>query len=217
MSQGQFAADNRAITDASTSTPANAPVQLHVRRARIADAADCMRIHGDADVYPQTLQLPYPDEELWRKRLTDTLAPGQRDLLLVGEISLDGGPYKVQGLAGLHSAGHQLRRQHVMSLGICIHPDGQGLGLGWVLLTALLDYADRWSQVLRVELEVYADNARAIRLFESLGFETEGRLRGASLRDGVYVDTLCMARWHPNPPSRVGVAASVQHGLHPGA
>jgi putative acetyltransferase len=168
-------------------------------------------------VYPQTLQMPYPDEELWRQRLSDMLAPGQRDLLLVGEISLDGGPYKVQGLAGLHSAGHQLRRQHVMSLGICIHPDGQGLGLGWVLLTALLDYADRWSQVLRVELEVYADNARAIRLFESLGFETEGRLRGASLRDGVYVDTLCMARWHPNPPSRVGVAASVQHGLHPGA
>jgi putative acetyltransferase len=187
-----------------------APVQLNVRRARVEDAAECTRIHGDADVYPQTLQLPYPDEDLWRTRLRDMLAPGQRDLLLVGEISLNGGPFKVQGYAGLHPAGPQLRRQHVMSLGICVHPDGQGLGLGWALTTALLDYADRWAQVLRIELQVYADNTRAINLYEGLGFETEGRLRGASLRDGMYADTLCMARWHPHPPGRLAEPGSSQ-------
>jgi putative acetyltransferase len=86
-----------------------------------------------------------------------------------------------------------------MSLGIAVHPDGQGMGLGWALLAALLDYADRWAQVLRIELHVYADNERAIRLYKSLGFEVEGCLRGDSLRDGEYVDTLCMARWHPSP------------------
>lgn len=177
-----------------------APVQLHVRRARVGDAADLARIVGHADVFPHTLQMPYADEEIWRTRLTDMLEPGKPDLMLVGEISLNGGPAHVQGMAGLHQAGPQLRRRHVMSLGICVHPDGQGQGLGWALMAALLDYADRWAQVLRIELHVYADNERAIRLYESLGFETEGRLRGDSLRDGEYVDTLCMARWHPAPP-----------------
>ncbi|MBP6853922.1 MAG: GNAT family N-acetyltransferase [Rhodoferax sp.] len=176
-----------------------APVQLQVRRARVSDAADIARIMGHADVYPQTLQMPYADEEAWRTRLTDTLAPGKTDLVLVGEISLNGGAPHVQGMAGLHPAGAQLRRRHVMSLGIAVHPDGQGMGLGWALLAALLDYADRWAQVLRIELHVYADNERAIRLYKSLGFEVEGCLRGDSLRDGEYVDTLCMARWHPSP------------------
>ncbi|MFM2066499.1 MAG: hypothetical protein RLZZ584_1408 [Pseudomonadota bacterium] len=178
----------------------HAPVQLNVRRLRASDAADCARIHADADVYPQTLQLPYADEDMWRTRLGEMLAPGKTDLILVGEISLDGGPFRMQGIAGLHPLGPHLRRRHVMSLGICVHPDGQGKGLGWALLAALLDYADRWAGVLRIELQVYADNQRAIRLYESLGFVVEGRLRGASLRDSVYADTLMMARWHPNPP-----------------
>jgi putative acetyltransferase len=177
-----------------------APVQLHVRRARVGDAADAARINGHADVFPHTLQLPYADEDAWRVRLSEMLAPGRADLLLAGEISLNGGPPRVQGLAGLHQAGPQIRRRHVMSLGITVHPDGQGMGLGWALMAALLDYADRWAQVLRIELHVYADNERAISLYKSLGFETEGRLRGDSLRDGEYVDTLCMARWHPSPP-----------------
>jgi putative acetyltransferase len=155
---------------------------------------------GHADVYPQTLQLPYPDDETWRQRLADMLAPGKADLMLVGEISLNGGPPRVQGMAGLHPAGPQIRRRHVMSLGIAVHPEGQGMGLGWALMTALLDFADRWTQVLRIELDVYADNERAIRLYNSLGFEAEGLMRGASLRDGAYVDTVCMARWHPSPP-----------------
>jgi putative acetyltransferase len=193
-------------------TPAveHPPVQLQVRRVRVSDAADCARIHGDADVYPQLLQLPYPDDDAWRSRLTELLAPGKADLVLVGEISLDGGPSRVQGVAGLHPVGPHLRRRHVMSLGICVHPDGQGKGLGWALLAAALDYADRWAQVLRIELQVYADNQRAVRLYESLGFVVEGRLRGAALRDGVYADTLAMARWHPNPPALQPLAAAVQ-------
>ena len=51
-----------------------------VLRLRASDAADCARIHADADVYPQTLQLPYADEDMWRTRLGEMLAPGKTDL-----------------------------------------------------------------------------------------------------------------------------------------
>jgi putative acetyltransferase len=68
-------------------------------------------------------------------------------------------------------------------------------------MDALLDYADNWGQVLRIELGVYADNARAIRLYERCGFQHEGRMRAYALRDGQYVDSLAMARLHPRPPA----------------
>lgn len=187
----------------ATGDKAEARLQLRVRRARLGDAADYARILSHGDVYPQTLQLPYADEDLWRGKLGEMLAPGRHDLLLVGEISVNDGPWQVQGTAGLHAVGASLRVRHAMNVSLAVHPDWQGRGLGWALLTALIDYADRWAGVLRLQLHVYADNTRAIRLYEGLGFVTEGRLRGESLRDGHYVDTLTMARWHPQPPGLV--------------
>lgn len=54
--------------------------------------------------------------------------------------------------------------------------------------------------MLRVELNVHADNARAIALYRSLDFVEEGRHTGYVLRNGAYVDALSMARLHPRQP-----------------
>ena len=77
----------------------------------------------------------------------------------------------------------------------------QGQGVGTALMQALVDDADRWAQVLRLELTVYADNARAIALYRKFGFEVEGTHRAYALRDGACVDALAMARLHPSPPT----------------
>jgi len=55
-------------------------------------------------------------------------------------------------------------------------------------MQALCDYADHWAQVLRIELSVFTDNERAIRLYRSLGFEHEGTHRCYALRHGRYAD-----------------------------
>ena len=54
------------------------------------------------------------------------------------------------------------------------------------------------------------DNARAIRLYESNGFEIEGRERQSILRDGVLVDAFTMSRLRapPRPASDQAVAPS---------
>jgi L-phenylalanine/L-methionine N-acetyltransferase len=67
-------------------------------------------------------------------------------------------------------------------------------------MQALMEHADRWAGILRIELQVFADNHRAIALYRKFGFEIEGTHRAHALRDGVYVDTLTMARLHPDPP-----------------
>ena len=47
----------------------------------------------------------------------------------------------------------------------------------------------------RVELSVFTDNERAVRLYESLGFVVEGTERFAAIRDGRYADEYLMARY----------------------
>lgn len=75
-----------------------------------------------------------------------------------------------------------------------VRTDCQGQGIGTALLEAVLDLADNWLMLHRVELEVYADNGDAIRLYQRFGFETEGRKREAAVKAGDYVDMLVMAR-----------------------
>ena len=171
---------------------------ITIRRATPKDAGSYARIMGDDDVYPNLLQMPYADEETWRTRLTDSCAPGKLDLGLVAELDGD-----VVGNAGLHPVGPAQRRRHVMGLGIAVATTAQGKGVGNALMQALVDYADDWAGVLRIELTVYPDNTRAIALYEKFGFVHEGRFRAYAMRNGEYVDTLAMARLHPRQP-RVG-------------
>ena len=180
--------------------PRHDPLAPPHRRAVLGGAAALARIMGHLDVLPNLLQMPYTSEALWPARLTDTLALGKPDLLLVVERPDEHGEPQVVASAGLHPVGAALRRRHVMVLGISVLPEAQGQGVGLALMQALCDWADHWGQVLRLELTVFADNPRAIALYRRCGFVPEGLHIGYALRDGQHVDSLSMARLHPNPP-----------------
>ena len=168
---------------------------LTLRRPRPEDARAHAELMGHPGVQPSLLQLPYTSELLWQERFSKAPDTNTGELQL---LAFDG--ERLVGSAGLHPVGPQVRRRHAMMLGIGVHPDAHGRGVGAALMDALMRQADDWLAVLRIELTVFADNARAIRLYERFGFEHEGRLRGYALRDGRYVDALTMARLHPRPP-----------------
>jgi putative acetyltransferase len=132
-----------------------------------------------------TLQSPYLSIEARQKRHAALPAS---DRLLVALI--DG---KVIGMAGLHTQDNR-RRAHAASIGMAVHDAFVGRGAGRALLSALLELADKWLNYRRVELTVWSDNARAIALYESAGFEREGLMRAYAWRDGSYADALAMAR-----------------------
>jgi putative acetyltransferase len=97
------------------------------------------------------------------------------------------------GNAGLTVyANHRLR--HSASIGIMVHKDYQNKGVGTALMKALIDIADNWLMLVRVELTVFEDNKRAICLYEKFGFEKEDVKKLAGIRAGEYVNELLMAR-----------------------
>jgi putative acetyltransferase len=165
---------------------------LVIRAQEPEDAEALSALIGTPGTFEGTLQLPDMPVAS-RLEYLRKVEPGTCKLLAIA----DG---QVVGAAGLHLQHLSLRRSHARSLGIGIAPQWQGRGVGRRLMARLLDWADNWAGILRVELVVHADNERAQALYRNMGFVEEGRHRGYALKDGRYVDALAMARLHPNPP-----------------
>ena len=103
--------------------------------------------------------------------------------------TLDG---RVVGCADLTR--YKGRRSHVGGIGISVHDDFHGCGIGSALMGALTDLSDKWLNLARRELSVYVDNEPATRLYKRFGFVMEGISRGLAFRDGIFVDVYLMAR-----------------------
>lgn len=83
---------------------------------------------------------------------------------------------------------------HVARLGMGVRSEWRRQGIGRRLLDACLIQA-KISGIEKVELEVFSDNAGAVRLYGAFGFIREGiKSRGRKL-DGRYQDVVLMAQW----------------------
>ncbi len=86
------------------------------------------------------------------------------------------------------------RMNHVGYLGMMVDPAYWGLGIGSKLMEAILDIADNWLNLKRVELEVNTDNPIAVHLYEKFGFVIEGTKQFHAFGDGRWADSHFMAR-----------------------
>lgn len=171
---------------------------LVIRPVRPEDAEDINAIRRQREVAEFTLALPSERIEASRGLLAGL---GPNDHLMVAEVE-----GRVVGMAGLHV--FEGRRRHSAGMGISVHRDFQGAGIGRALLETLLDIADNFLVLRRLELEAWPDNTRAIALYESLGFEREGIKRQYAIRGGGYVDAIIMARLRPEKIDPAGSPGS---------
>lgn len=161
---------------------------VNVRPVEPEDWPDINEMLAQPRVIAGTLQLPFRSLAFHRQRLEKN-DPARPHLGAV----IDG---KLVGDIMLVKAANE-RRAHAASFGMCVHDAYQGRGVGSALLSALLELTDRWLNIRRMELTVFADNARAIGLYERHGFEREGLHRDYAFRDGAFIDALAMARLRP--------------------
>jgi len=164
-----------------------------IRPIRIEDAEGINTLRRMPGVFENILGIP--SERIQRN--VEYIQSNPSNLHQLVAVVNEGTSEKVVGTAGLSvNTNHRLR--HSGLIGIMIHKDYQGNGIGRALMEALIDIADNWLMLVRLELTVFTDNVRAIELYEKCGFEKEGVRRCAAIRSGVYTDDFIMSRIHPN-------------------
>lgn len=175
--------------------------QVVIRRVEPSDAADMQRVTSGRAAYSGTLQLPYASERIWQDRLVAHDANAQKSAQILVAVVDE----RVVGNASLHLEPN-LRRRHAAHFGIWVDDEYAGRGIGSLLTQAILDLADNWLNVLRIELTVFADNHAAQKMYIKHGFVQEGVLRAYAMRDGQLMDVWTMARLHPRPASLASTA-----------
>ena len=162
-------------------------VQFTIRRAESSDAEALHGVYSMPNVIRGTLQLPFPSVETWHKRLAEPPDGTFNLVACVGD--------EIVGMLGLHTFPHHPRRRHVGQIGMAVRDVWQGKGAGTALMQAMVELADKWLNLSRIELEVYTDNQPAIHLYQKFDFVIEGTQQRFAFRDGEYVDVFAMARF----------------------
>ena len=156
-----------------------------VRAVEPDDYEALKTIYAQRGVYYGTLQMPFPSAQMWKERIGKP-PPGSHMLVAcVDDLPI--------GNIGLITNSNP-RRSHSGHIGMGVHDDFAGRGIGELLVEAVIDIADNWLNLMRLELSVFVDNHRAVSLYQRTGFEVEGTFCKYAFRDGEYVDALTMAR-----------------------
>jgi putative acetyltransferase len=125
-------------------------MEITVRHSEPEDYEALHRIFSGPRAVAGTLQMPLPSAEIWRERLSE---PPEGLYSLVACVEGE-----VVGSLGLQTSPTRWRMRHVGSIGMAVHDDWQGKGVGTALMKAALDLADNWLDLTRIELRVYVDN-----------------------------------------------------------
>ncbi|WP_407850309.1 N-acetyltransferase family protein [Bordetella petrii] len=95
------------------------------------------------------------------------------------------------GTAGIYLEQGRKTRHKGTIVGVFVHPEARGAGLGQALVRELIDYATGRLDTLLLTVE--ASNTAAYALYRKLGFESYGREPRALKIDGRYYDEILMA------------------------
>ncbi len=159
--------------------------EIQIRAMEPTDVDALHEIFSCPGVMANTLQVPWRSTEFTRERFGQA-RPDLHRLVAV----VDG---RVVGNLGLDIVQNP-RRRDVGAMGMSVHDAFQNRGIGSALMAAMIDLADNWLGLRRIELQVWTDNHPAIHLYEKFGFAIEGTGRQFARRAGTLVDAYYMAR-----------------------
>lgn len=164
-------------------------IQVTIRPTENYDFQGLFELYRQENVARQMLNLPNQPSHTWEKELANI--PGNvHSFVALLDTNED---YQIIGHAALNVAGNP-RRQHTGELIIAVKEDFWHMGVGNKLMQQIIDLADNWLNIRRIELTVYTDNENAIILCRKFGFGIEGEAKQFAFRDGEFVNAYYMAR-----------------------
>lgn len=164
-----------------------------IRTAEEKDAAILsalrLKIDGETEHMDREQGEGFIDEQGFRE-LIDSDSRLPRNLFLVAETK-----GSIVGFA--RCEGIYLKRfAHKVHFGICVAKEYWGHGIGKHLMKTAISWADS-NSIRKISLHVIETNVHAIKMYERLGFETEGIIKADKrLSDGKYYNTVIMGRCH---------------------
>lgn len=115
--------------------------------------------------YPDEIAFTAGEEAEYLQKKTDS----ENEIEILAEV--DG---RIVGTAGIEQRSPKLKLRHRCDFGISIDKEYWGLGIGRALTCACIECAKK-AGYEQIELEVVADNERAVKLYEKVGFVEFGR------------------------------------------
>lgn len=162
-------------------------VKLLLRPLVHDDAPRLTEILNDESVR-RNLRLERPVSLVAEQEFIAALARATEELV-VGIVAREHG--RLVGVTGLHHLGDPARQSE---FGIFLGgPEEWGKGFGQEATRLIVGYGFEALRLNRIWLHVHADNERGIHAYEKVGFQREGLLRQAALRDDRFVDVVSMA------------------------
>ena len=166
------------------------PEEFALRALCVADAAQLHALELQPAMLRGHPNPPYPTLERTREEIEKIASSQVAIAAMVGDILV--------GFGRLTPG--TLRRAHAAMISLGVHEAWHGQGIGNAVVAEMLDLADNWLGLRRLELLVFADNHAALALYRKFGFEIEAHQRGAVLRRGVLIDCYFMARLREAAP-----------------
>jgi RimJ/RimL family protein N-acetyltransferase len=165
-----------------------------IREGRVEDAAGIIAFIQEVSMEPGLgvvmepgeFQNTVEQEEEWIRRLL-----GEENSVMLVAVTR-GGEGEIVGVLDCRG-GQRRAMRHETTLGMSVKKEWRDRGVGTMLMERALEWARGSGTVKRVQLEVFTTNARAIHLYEKMGFVVEGVRKRAFRKEGKWIDSIVMA------------------------
>jgi RimJ/RimL family protein N-acetyltransferase len=166
-------------------------MNVYLRRLAMTDLTTILPWHNDPELYKHLLgQYPGPVEErACREWLARQVGNSSHSCSLA--IDLGTPPRHIGNVYFRDIEAISRRAEFHIFIG---EKNLRGQGIGSEVMTLALEYARDTLHLRRLYLLVLAENSAAIRIYEKVGFEKEGVLKGHVLKNRRYQDVWVMGR-----------------------
>lgn len=164
-----------------------------IRSVKMEDAATVLNIQSE--VVSEGAFLIHVSEEFNRtfeqtRESIQKILENDKEIMLVAEINDE-----VVGWIVFFSQNRK-RLSHTGSFTMMLSKSYRGMGIGKMLVKALLDWAEKNPLIEKLSLGVFSTNHKAISLYKSMGFVEEGRkIKEFKLNDKEYIDDILMYKF----------------------